>query len=438
MRQMENSDLVRINRAWYDGLVKDEATIRRELVAAETSAREKAASYLKDRTLQKFASSRSEQIASMQSELATMSTRRQSLEAAFDAEKTRLEQFAGETADLYFAQQQYDQAAAILEKLNMRIASLRTERQRGATVQTLAKATPPASPIEEVPTKKILVASGAAFVLPFLVALAWEFFIKRVSGPSSIESRNLMPLIGEVARLPSGVFTKGKKRVFEESVDALRANLLLSSELGELRTFAVTSSMSGEGKSSLSSQLAVSVAKATGERVLLIDADLRSPDQHHLFGLEMGLGLSGVLSGRVSLDAAIDRSLGGLLHVLPAGHLTASPHRLLSPSALRDLVDQATGELGYRYVIFDTAPVLSAGETLAVAAEVDATLLCVMRDVSRVDSLERTSRRLEATGATIAGIVFNGVPSREYAYRYGDYRYGEPQRRAAEVLTASK
>jgi capsular exopolysaccharide synthesis family protein len=247
-----------------------------------------------------------------------------------------------------------------------------------------------------------------------------------------------MPLIGEVARLPSGVFTKGKKRVFEESVDALRANLLLSSELGELRTFAVTSSMSGEGKSSLSSQLAVSVAKATGERVLLIDADLRSPDQHHLFGLEMGLGLSGVLSGRVSLDAAIDRSLGGLLHVLPAGHLTASPHRLLSPSALRDLVDQATGELGYRYVIFDTAPVLSAGETLAVAAEVDATLLCVMRDVSRVDSLERTSRRLEATGATIAGIVFNGVPSREYAYRYGDYRYGEPQRRAAEVLTASK
>src|SRR5690606_37651465 len=131
---------------------------------------------------------------------------------------------------------------------------------------------------------------------------------------------------------------------------------------------------------------------------------------------------------------AVDRSLGGLVHVLPAGYLDASPHRILAPSALRDLLDHALNEVGYRYVIFDTAPVLAAGETLAVAAEVDATLLCVMRDVSRMDNVERTVRRLEATGASLAGMVFNGVPTRQYAYRYGDYRYGDLQRHSQTTI----
>ena len=77
----------------------------------------------------------------------------------------------------------------------------------------------------------------------------------------------------------------------------------------------------------------------------------------------------------------------------------------------------------YGYVVFDTAPVLSAGETLAVASEVDATLLCVMRDVSRMENVTRTTRRLQASGAKIAGTVFSGVTARQYAYRYGDYHY---------------
>jgi len=77
----------------------------------------------------------------------------------------------------------------------------------------------------------------------------------------------------------------------------------------------------------------------------------------------------------------------------------------------------------YTYVVIDTSPVLSAGETLAIAATVESTLLCVMRDVSRVDSIRQTTRRLEAAGASLIGTVFSGVTSRQYAYRYGDYHY---------------
>jgi Mrp family chromosome partitioning ATPase len=152
---------------------------------------------------------------------------------------------------------------------------------------------------------------------------------------------------------------------------------------------------------------------------------LRSPDQHDIFGLEMGPGLAGIMAGEANLKDAVDDTLGELVHVLPAGRMTQSPHRLLSTEGMRALLDNALET--YKYVIVDTAPVLSAGETLAVAAQTDATLVCVMRDVSRSDAVLRSSRRLEAAGANVVGTVFSGVPSRQYAYRYGDYRYLTPK-----------
>ena len=92
---------------------------------------------------------------------------------------------------------------------------------------------------------------------------------------------------------------------------------------------------------------------------------------------------------------------------------------------MKTLVDDALKD--YAFVVFDTAPVLSAGESLAVASAVDITLLCVMRDLSRKDNVTRTTRRLEAVGATLAGTVFSGVSARKYAYRYGDYNYASPK-----------
>ena len=159
--------------------------------------------------------------------------------------------------------------------------------------------------------------------------------------------------------MPTGARSGRSQRVFEESIDSLRSNLFLSRDTSGARSIVVTSGMSGEGKSSVASQLAVSVAKATGETVLLIDADLRSPDQHEIFGLEMGPGLCKVLSGQIEFADAIDKSLGDFVHVLPAGRLCESPHRLLGTSAIRELIDNALDR--YKYVVIDTAPVLSAG-----------------------------------------------------------------------------
>jgi capsular exopolysaccharide synthesis family protein len=209
--------------------------------------------------------------------------------------------------------------------------------------------------------------------------------------------------------------------LFEESVDALRANLLF--KLDGVRTIVVTSAMPSEGKSSVASQLAISLAKSSGQTVLLVDADLRSPDQHDLFGLSLEPGLTRLISGEVTLDEAIDRSLGELVHVIPAGRLACNPHNLLTKKNVQRLFEQLRER--YAFIVVDTAPVLPAAESLSVTAAADATLLCAMRDVSRSDHVNRTRHRLEASGANIVGTVFSGVPSQEYAYRYGDYRYAK-------------
>ena len=340
----------------------------------------------------------------------------------YEEETQRLRKFGGKTAQLRIAERELAMSQGVWDVLRKRLLAVRTERQRGGSVVKVTDATTPSlnDPIEKLPYKKIAMASVVAMLLPFAVGLLFEFKARRLT-TSDMCDKNGMVVIGEVAKLPPSAKHGRERRVYEESIDTLRSSLFLSTDTRDSRSFAVVSSMSGEGKSSVSSQLALSIARATGETVLLIDADLRCPDQHDIFGLDLGDGLAGVLAEEISLDSAIDKSLGDRIHVLPAGKLRTTPHRLITPSSMSALVQQAL-EL-YTYVVVDTAPVLAAGESLAVASAVDSSLLCVMRDVSRVDNIARTTKRLEAVGANLIGTVFSGVSARQYAYRYGDYRY---------------
>ncbi len=348
------------------------------------------------------------------------------LQTQYNEERERLEQYGGMTAELQFANDELVVASDVLTKLRGRVAAIRTERRQDGAVRTLASATLPKAPVEAAPYKKLVMASASAFVIPFLFGLLWEYKVQRLTDADAHQHTGLMaPVIGEVSRLPAGSGSQKARRIFEESIDSLRANLFLSIDTRNIRSIAVVSSMSGEGKSSVASQLALSMAKATGETVLLVDADLRRPDQHEIFGLEMGPGLTSVLSGKTKLDDTVNTSLGHLIHVLPAGQLSASPHRLVSPTNFKSFVEDAL--LTYKYVVVDTAPVLAAGETLAIASSVDATLVCVMRDVSRKENVIRTTRRLEAAGASVAGTVFSGVSARQYGYRYGNYHYALPE-----------
>ncbi|GIW91308.1 MAG: hypothetical protein KatS3mg109_1740 [Pirellulaceae bacterium] len=206
--------------------------------------------------------------------------------------------------------------------------------------------------------------------------------------------------------------------MFEESIDQLRISLLLSENAKNKRVFAMVSAVSGEGKTSIASQLAVSVARTSHEPILLIDADMRAPSLHHVFHVENSPGLAEVLSGEATLDQAIVR-WDDYVHVLPAGHLAQNPNVLVTNERMRKLFDELKAR--YPYVIVDCPPLLAATEAYVMAREADGAMLCVMRDVSRSIQVRKAYERLCAVGADTVGLVLSGVPTYEYAYRYGGY-----------------
>jgi capsular exopolysaccharide synthesis family protein len=221
--------------------------------------------------------------------------------------------------------------------------------------------------------------------------------------------------------------TNRELQLFEESIDGLRTYLTLVRSLQGMRVLAVASAVSREGKTSLACQLAISVASASREPTLLIDGDIRSPDIHRIFSVDRSPGLVDVLSGDVPAEEAIESGFSDTLHLLTAGQLMTSPHRLLGGGEFSQLIETLKGK--YRYIIIDTPPILPASEALVIARAADAAIVCVRRDYSRVKQVKEAFARLQAAGVRTAGAVLNGIPSRDYAARYGSYYYSHSRSR---------
>ena len=263
-------------------------------------------------------------------------------------------------------------------------------------------------------------------MLPVVGAVFWERRLQRVSNSKQLAVDPKYGVVWEVANLPlrgrghrRNARAHRKGNLFAESVNSLRTGLMLSESLRDMKVLAVTSAVAQEGKTSLASELAISMAQSSGQPTLLIDADLRAPDIHRVFEVPLEPGLSRVLDGEVALDEAIVTDWGNSVHLLPAGKLHKNPHQLFGKGGLKPMLEEL--RRAYRYIIIDTPPILSASEALMVAEAADATLICCRRDRSRVDQLESAFERLAVAGREPVGTVLNGVPSRAYRKSYGKY-----------------
>jgi capsular exopolysaccharide synthesis family protein len=244
--------------------------------------------------------------------------------------------------------------------------------------------------------------------------------------------RGILPVVAEIAKLPNRVPLNGRGNLahgtagralalVEESVDSLRTSLVLPDARKDTQVLAVASAVHGEGKTTIASQLAVSIARSTGERTLLIDADMRSPDVHHVFQVPLEPGLCKVLDGRCSLDDAIVTTWSDHVHLLPAGLLHKSPHFLIGKGSFGSLLHELRQR--YRYIVVDTPPVLSASEALVVAKHVDEVVICAMSGRSREHQVRLAHSRLVAAGIRPVGGVLSAVDVHHYASTYGSYAY---------------
>ena len=372
---------------------------------------------------------REEKLAEMRTELDTRRITIQMLTERYENQIKDVKETSGDTLKLKFKQAELDRAEKVFALIAERAVKLRTEQNAPERVVLMQAAEPPKVQINS-PWKNTIIFSLVGISIPFGFAFLWERLARYVGDSSHLEQEVHLKVMGEIAKLPSRrIRTRGttSKRIglgvqmFEESIDSLRTSLMLSEYLRDMRVLTITSAAKQEGKTSVSAQLARSLSRVTGKPILLIDGDLRSPNIHKIFDVPLEPGLVKVLNGECTVEEAIVTSWSDNLHILPAGRLETNPHQLLGNGAIETLIKNIP--LKYRYIVIDTSPVLAASETLVLTAASDASLVCVMRDVSRIDQLKKTYGRLIAAGGNPVGLVINGIPTKSYAYHYGSYAY---------------
>jgi capsular exopolysaccharide synthesis family protein len=176
----------------------------------------------------------------------------------------------------------------------------------------------------------------------------------------------------------------------------------------------VTSAASGEGKTSLATHLAASLARA-GRKTLLLDGDLRKPAAHRIFDLPAGPGLCEILRGEVEVGAAVRDVPAAGLAVLPAGEYCPEAIRRLARDGIQPLLEALRQE--YEFIVIDSSPVLPVADALLMAQHVDGVLLSLFHEVSRLPKVYAACQRLSLMGVPILGVVVNGT--HEEAHGYG-------------------
>lgn len=198
-----------------------------------------------------------------------------------------------------------------------------------------------------------------------------------------------------------------------EAVDAIRTVLLHAPRIDGARVVMITSATSGEGKSTVASHLAASLARAW-RKTLLIDGDLRNPAQHVQFDQPLEPGLCEALRGEVEYDDVVKPTMIGRLWMMPAGKVDGHALQALAQEGVSAVFERLKEQ--YDFIVLDTSPVLPVPDALLLGKQADAVLLSVMKDHTRMPAVYQAHQRLETLGIRVLGAVVIGEKGESYGH----------------------
>ncbi|PTQ58292.1 capsular exopolysaccharide synthesis family protein [Sphingomonas aurantiaca] len=295
----------------------------------------------------------------------------------------------------------------------------------------------------ELPTRpsspKLLLNMAIALVLGIglsaLAAFLLEQIDQGITDPGQVEGALGVPLLGTTPKLAGDPVTLlgDRKTAISEAYLSVQTNLGFSTHRGFPASLAVTSSRAAEGKSTTAFAIAQSLGR-TKRRVLLVDADMRSPSVHHLLSLANDRGFSNYLTGEEDLDNLIVRAPNEPMAIMTAGPQPPSAPELLSGDRFRTLI----GELLARYdhVVFDIPPVMGLADAPLIASAVEGVVFVIEASGTHVSMAKVALGRLQNANARIFGTVLTkfdtkrGLFGSGYEYGYG-YGYGDTAKKPA-------
>ena len=214
-----------------------------------------------------------------------------------------------------------------------------------------------------------------------------------------------------------------QRSALAEAFRSLRTSVMLSTANRPPRSLLITSSQPGEGKTTVSLNLAISLAQL-GQRVLLVDSDMRRPCVHKALDIKEGSGLVGYLTSQQDWRAVAQPSSLAGLGVIICGPVPPNPAELLSSQRMRTLVHEAAAE--YDSVVLDSPPLLSVADARILATLVEGVILVVHGGTTPYELAQRAQAHARDVGAHVIGVVLNNLDVRAddyYYYRYYRYDY---------------
>ena len=317
---------------------------------------------------------------------------------------------------------------------------------KATNLRLVGLASTPGAPVSPVIHLNVLLALLLSTTLAVGLALAADYLDRTLRSSEQVEQWLHMPVLATVPRLQGkrapavllgspGAAPDDSRAVtrshatFMEALSILRTSVLLSSPSSGLRMVLVASAAPAEGKSTVASGLALALAQQTenGDRVLLVDADLRRPNIHNIFALPNRVGLSTVLEGQNTLAECLQPSkiYPGLV-VLPAGPSPRYSSELLTMH-MSKFLEEVRQE--YRYVVIDSAPLLVCADTTILSTMADGVLMVTRAGETPRDAVAAALRQLRRVRANVLGLVLNQVrlPDLQgYGHYYNSYYQSTP------------
>lgn len=320
-------------------------------------------------------------------------------------------------------QLQQTHSELLILQQNMAINAVAAQTQ----ITIASPAEPATTPDEPRPQLALMFGGAFGLFIAGTVVVVLGYLDNTVKASTDFPALVGAPLIGRIGSQPK--LREGEGQLFmlnrpneavSEAIRLLRTNIEFASTAHKISSLAIASPSMGEGKSTVVANLAVATAQA-GMRTVLIDADLRSPSQHRMFGVRNTLGLSSWLmrTDRPWTDFAASTMVANLL-VIPSGPVPPNPADLLSLGRLRRLLDNIGSDADI--ILMDTSPVLGSSDALLVAAEVDGVILVGQSQRTRLDALRRAAAALQPSAVRMIGVVLNHQSKRRIKVgSYGTY-----------------
>lgn len=351
-----------------------------------------------------------------------------SLESSIDNWQKKVTEASGKDAEYTTLQNAVNTTQTQINQLTNNSGELDPKASTPDPLTIMQSATPP-RPVAPGTVKHLLVGLIGGLVVGIIILLVMDRADDRVSSSTEMLDHFSEPILGQIpnvaeTRKETGLpllQAEDERYTYAEAFRSLRSSLIFMPNQAELKTILITSAIPNEGKSTIASNLAITMA-ASGARVLLVDADLRRGDLAQLFDTDGRFGLSSILRGEVPWREAVQTTKYPTLSLIPRGPVTNQSGELLLKPELVGLLEQFKD--AYDLTIFNTAPVLAADDTPTLAPNFDGALMVVRAAFTSSRLSKNSLNMLYQRQVNVLGLILNCIDAEMpdyYYYRYPKY-----------------